>query len=70
MISLKEAIKLTKLSGEDICYLRKEGTGRYDAEIIAVKDVRNKLDMKNTKVISITPRFSEFDYCGIEFGIK
>lgn len=67
MITLKEAIKLTKLSDDDICYIRKEGESKHDAKIMSVKEIRNKLDMKNTEVVGILPRFSEFDYCGMEF---
>ena len=70
MISLKEAIKLTKLSDNEICYIRKEGTNKYDAQILTINEIRNKFDMQNTKVTGIQPRFSEFDYNGIEFEIR
>lgn len=70
MVTLKEAIKLTKLSDGDVCYLRKEGKTKYEAKVVSVKEIRNKLDMKNTEVVSILPRFSAFDYRGMEFEIK
>lgn len=69
MISLKEAIKLTKISDEEICYIRKENTGKYDAKIVTLQDIKNQYDMRNTMVISIRPRFSDFDYSGIEFEV-
>lgn len=70
MITLKEAIKLTRLSDDDICYIRKEGASKYDAKAMSVKEIRNKLDIKNTGVTGISPRFSEFDYRGMEFSIE
>lgn len=69
MVTLKEAIKLTKLDDGDMCYIRKKGGSRYNGEWIEIKTIREKYDMKNTNVISITPRLSEFDYRGIEFEI-
>lgn len=70
MITLKEAIKLAKISDREIFYLRKENANKYDAEIFTLKDLRDKYDMKNTMVVSIQPRFLDGDYCGIEFEVK
>ncbi len=39
MITLKEAIKLTKLSENEICCLRNEGSSRYNVKI-ATREVR------------------------------
>lgn len=70
MISLKEAIKLTELSRDDICYMRNEGDDRYDVQIMSVKKIIDKFDMKNTMVTRILPRFSYSGYEGVEFTIR
>lgn len=70
MVNLKEAIKLTKISDREVCYIRKANASRYDAENLSLQEIINKYDMKNTMVVSIQPRFLDGDYCGIEFEIK
>lgn len=70
MITLKGAIKLVKLSDDDVCYIRKEGESKYEAKVMSIKEIKNKLDVKNTEVVGILPRFSGFDYRGMEFEIK
>lgn len=70
MISLKEAIKLTELSMSDICFLKNEGGNRHDMQILTVREITNTFDMKRTMVTRILPRFSSFEYEGVEFTIR
>lgn len=69
MITLAKAIKLTRLQADDLCYLRKIGTSRFDAQCLSVREIREQYDMKATKVLHIAPRFEMYgpDYQGIEF---
>lgn len=70
MITLKEAMKLTDIKDNELCYLRNKGDDRYSGEYLTSKKIRNKFDMKNTFVTKITPRFSFYgEYNGIEFEI-
>lgn len=71
MVTLAKAIKLADLQADDLCYLRKIGTSRYDAQCLSVRDIRENYDMKATKVLHITPRFELYgpDYQGIEFEV-
>lgn len=70
MINLKEALKITKIAEDEVIYIRKEGFSKYDVDIVTLKEVRNKYDMKNTMVTSIQPRFdSDGEYCGMELEI-
>lgn len=71
MVSLKEAIKLSKLEDDKICYLRKKKASKYDALVISVADIRKKYDMKKTQIVSIQPKFYfDGEYMGIEFEIE
>lgn len=69
MITLYKACKLIQLEDSEICYLRKKDASRYDCEILTGKDIKNKYDMRDTHVVSIKPRFFEYDYCGMELEI-
>lgn len=69
MVTLYEACKLIQLEDTECCYLRKNGASRYDCEILTGKDIKNKYDMQNTRVISIKPKFGEYDYRGMELEI-
>lgn len=72
MITLKQAIQVTKLEDDEICYLRKvESPSMLDSKLVTVKEIRNKYDMKKTKVIGLKPKFAlDGDYRGIEFEIR
>lgn len=54
MITLKQAINLLDLNNSDMVYICHE---HYDslAQYLTVKQIREKYDMKNTKVIKIYP---------------
>ena len=69
MITLKEAMKLTDIQDNELCYLRNKGNDKYRGEYLTGKEIRNKFDMKNTFVTKIIPRFSFYEYNGIEFEI-
>lgn len=70
MITLKEALKVTKISEDEILYIRKKETEKYQVEILTLKEIRNKYDMKNIIVTGIQPRFLCGNYHGMEFEIK
>lgn len=69
MVSLKEAIKLTKVQNDELCYIRKESADKNDAIALTVDEIKTKYDMKNTMVVGIQPK--DFNcYCAIEFEVK
>ena len=70
MITLKEAMKLTDIQDNELCYLRNKGDDKYSSKILTGRNIRDKFDMKNTFVTKIIPRFSFYgEYNGIEFEI-
>ena len=70
MISLKEALKLIKMTENEVVYIKKEYTGKFDGNYYSLREIRNTFDIKNRKVTSIQPRFdSDGEYCGMEFEI-
>lgn len=71
MIDLYMAFKLADVKDNDIVYLFDSGTSRFDSEIISVKDVKKKYDMRKIKVIHIKPRLYDYSVYdgGIEFEI-
>ena len=70
MISLKEAVKITRMEDDDVCYLRDEKKDQYATEIISVRNIRNKYDMKNTYVTIIQPRYSCGQFDDLEFILR
>ena len=54
MITLKQAIKILGLDDNDFIYLCKEHCEAF-APYYTVKQIKNKFDMKNTKVKKIYP---------------
>lgn len=54
MITLKEAIRLLDLSDQDMVYLCKERFEPF-APYLTIKQIREKYDMKRTKVLKIYP---------------
>ena len=52
MITLKQAIKLLDLKDDDFVYICKEHHQSF-APFYSVKEIRNKFDMKHTKVKKI-----------------
>lgn len=70
MITLKEAMKLTDIQDDELCYIRNKGSDKHDGKYLTGRNVRDRLDMKNIFVTKITPRFSfQGDYNGIEFEV-
>ena len=70
MITLKEAMKLTDIKDNELCYLRNKGDDKYNSKILTGRNIRDELDMKNTFVTNIKPRFTFYgEYNGIEFEI-
>lgn len=63
MVSLKEIIKLTKLSDNQSCYIRKKGVSKFEADLLTVEEIKQKFNIKNTKVLSIEPRSTGFGCC-------
>ena len=66
MITLKEAFKLTAVSDQEVVYLEEKG---QEQKIMTVRQVKEKYDLKATKVVKIYPKFSEFDFKGMKFWI-
>lgn len=60
MITLKQAIELLDLKDSDMVYLAKE---RFDwqAKYLTVKQIREKYDMKRTKVWKIYPYHHQYN---------
>lgn len=67
MITLKEAVNITKIEDDEILYIRYDGESRFDSQSYTGKKLRDTFDMKNTKVIHILPRFMCGEYIGMEF---
>lgn len=71
MVTLKEAIKLADIQEDELVYLKQEGSSKFDRELMTLREIRNKLDMKNLKVVSIKPSFSfDGEFQGMEFVLK
>lgn len=60
MITLKQAIKILGLSDDDMVFLCKEHLETF-APYLSVKRIREKYDIKNTKVIRIYPYHFLYD---------
>lgn len=67
MITLLEACKLIRLEDSEVCFLKEKN--KIDYEVVTGKDIRNKLNMKAVKVVSITPKFAEYDFRGMMLEI-
>lgn len=68
MISLREALKLTKPT--DFIWLRKAGTTEYNfwnPHLMTLKKVRETLDMRAVMVHEIRPYFIGGDFDGFEY---
>ena len=72
MIDLYTAMKLTNLlqSNEIVCLRRKGQTSRSEYKFLSVNCIKNKYDMRKTKVIEIYPYFFCGEYNGLLFTIK
>ncbi|GKH49823.1 hypothetical protein CE91St46_09340 [Eubacteriales bacterium] len=71
MITLSQALKLTKMRNEEYCYLLPLGEKRFNSIGVPVKIVKDRLDMKEIKVYSIQPKFELYgpDFLGMEFEV-
>lgn len=70
MISLKEAVKLTQSNDDEIVYLKKSGTGKYDGKYFTGRQIREKLDMAHTMVCAIDVRLdSDGQYVCMQFEL-
>lgn len=69
IISLKEAIKLTKVQDDELCYIRKESASKNDVIALTVDKIKIKYNMKNTMMVGIQPKNFNY-YCAIEFEIR
>ena len=73
MITLREAMNLTEIGNDELCYVNHYGDDESNAKIYTGKNVRDKYDMRRTMVVHIKPRFynhfNEHKYQGIEFTI-
>lgn len=73
MIDLYTALKLVNAldSDEEIVHLRKSGQiFKSEYELLTVKEIKNKYDMRKTEVIEMLPYFSCGEYEGFLFTIK
>lgn len=70
MITLSEALKLTKATDRCIIWFHQAGVMRcglaWNAQPMTLKQVREKVDMKKIMVHEIRPRF----ICGIYEGME
>ena len=69
MITLTEAFRLCNIRDDEIVHLRRRGENRTWSIPYTGKEIRNKRDMKATKVVSITPHFCFGEFEGMEFEI-
>lgn len=70
MITLIAAFKLCGIRDDEVFFLRNEGVSRHWHIPMTGREARNKLDMKKTMVIHISPAFSFGEYEGMEFEIR
>lgn len=70
MITLTQAFRLCCIRDDEIVCLRKKNESFYFPSFYTGKEVREKYDMKHTKVREIRPRFSFGEYEGMEFIIN
>lgn len=70
MITLKEALALTKTGDKDICYLRRLGDEWHEVMSFTGKEVRDKYDLRTVNVHTILPRFTCGDWTGMEFEVS
>lgn len=72
MIDLYTAMKLTNLfQSNDTVHLRRKGQMfKSEYEILTVNDIKNKYDMRRTKVTKICPYFCCGEYEGLLFTIQ
>ena len=69
MISLKEALALTKIQQKDIVFLVDYDSNRKERQIFTMKGILEKFDIKRTFVTEISPIFLCGDYQGFLFTI-
>lgn len=73
MISLSEALKLTKPTDRSMIWLRQAGKMKcglaWDVKPMTLKNVREKFDMKAVMVHEIRPCFICEDYEGFEYVV-
>lgn len=67
MISLKEAVKLTRIKDDELVYVKYAEESELSVKIYSISELRNTFDMKNTNVIYILPYFMCGEYSGMEF---
>lgn len=67
MITLLEAFKLCQIRDDEVVFLTRKGDPIWLPDIYTGKEVRNRMDMRSTKVVAIRPRFSFGEYEGMMF---
>lgn len=67
MISLKEAVKLTRIKDDELVYVKYAEESELSVKIYSLSELRNTFDMKNTAVIYISPYLMCGEYVGMEF---
>lgn len=70
MITLKEALSLTKTTNNNICCLRTLDEGKDKKIIMTGKAIRDKYDLQTVKVHSILPYFVCGNWAGMEFEVS
>ena len=68
MITLKEALKVTKIKEEEVVWL-KDKSSTFDEEPYTLAEIRKYFDMNNTEVSSIGVKFLFSEYGGLEFEV-
>lgn len=73
MITLKEAFRLCKVDGREVIYLsdKPEEHGSWSQSWpMTGKQVKDRYDMRNTKVIAIEPHYCCCEFVGFKFVIR
>lgn len=69
MITLKEALKLTKAHEDEVFYLYPKGKDDLQLIIMTAAEIKNKYDLQAVKVLTIAPHFVCGDFEGMEFEV-
>lgn len=72
MIDLYTALKLINIfdSEDIIVYLRTKNLFEIEYEVLTVRRIKEKYDMRKTKVNEMIPYFPDGDYKGMLFTIE
>ncbi len=70
MITLKKAMKLAMIDGDDVILIKYDGESDSEYQFNIGCDVRKKFDMREIKVKHIVPLFGYDGYRGMAFILE